>query len=1308
MTRTNITKTQKSCLLIVLLLVLVAAIAVTFAVAPVARAAEAKTNVAQFDEYMASFAGLDEINKETLTDAKNEALWWDYIWAKTIYVGFMTNEERGQIADADTFKKVDDILNSVYDLYIRDDELLPQAYPTNNSLTYADNGKVEAVRELVDEFEANEPELFEVLKAVTYGFENLELAEKNMKARKAELDAIATLIDAIEYYDAETAAMVAGNTEGIIVLASEGSIEDVTEALEKLTNSADKTFISNIADYNAAVAALAAQYAKAEAVTDMIEAIEVEEGKVYYTKKAEIEAARAAYEALLEDAAWDNANEENFNDLQSLVDKSALEALKDMEDKIEEIEAAIADLLNDIANLPEADYSEKFDSAIKAAEAKFEALDEDIKDHDTSASDDYIVSDENNNYGELVAARNQYDAWRDQIKQLEEDADVVIAYYLANDHDVNTEALDIMNRYQNLPKENQKLQFRTDMVDFEDDEQLSYFLAIRTIINAINAKYAQVQGVNDEINDLYYRNGKYSYADRDEFKKVKAAFDAKLEEDETLGIYISNAWMLEEMEEAFNETDKLVAEWIEAVEAIEATEGAADPVTVSNWDAVKAAKAAFDALNEYFDDAQDVVAGNTAAAQTEAEAAAWAIYSVAAGQYEALAKELEDLAAAMEAIVLDDNLDLEETTDWAEAVNAITARYNKLLTFNDAENCEDNQEWFQENYAEEWANYLEALTYIDRYNVEGLINALPEAEDVQLSDKAAIVKALEANAAYIEKYTEERQGDIRNYDKLVAAKEALDAITAELNAWILEVIQLANPDFESSDIAELEAEIERLYEEFIGYPLNLNARDAVEAKYQPLVGEEDAAARAEYLENAYDFLAWLEDKSYEVTDGLNDAIDELVDKGTLDAGDIEKIKEILETIEHLDETQKEQVTSFDEDFKEAIAKLNASETFKEMINNLYEDVVVNGNVTSLTPYYVDIVRTLYTSLTAEYQAIYADDYALLDEIMDAYNEAVENGTVLALNEVKKALEEALAESNDNIADLQSKVAALEAAKAALEAADANFEAQIAELEAAIAEINATIEALSDRVEALEEAKAALKAADEQLQKNIDDAIADAEAALAGAVEDLEGKIAAAISKAEEELADAMKAAQSALEAAVEELEDAIADLDAKVDAAVAAAAQALAEAQAELEGKINDAIAKAAAELAAAKADLEKAMKEADAALQGNIDEAVKNAAKALADAQAALEAADKALQGNIDKAVKDAADALAAAKADLEKALSDLEEKMNKADEALKDELMAEIAKLNKSLTVASVVLAVVLACACVCIIVLFVKKKA
>lgn len=106
----------------------------------------------------------------------------------------------------------------------------------------------------------------------------------------------------------------------------------------------------------------------------------------------------------------DSASAVNFNDLQSLV--SNIADLEAIEARIAQIETAIQNTIDEIGAIGDVVYTLESNGKIQAAEALFEALDQDIKDNDTAEGQDLIVT----NYATLVAARAAYDKMHEQVE----------------------------------------------------------------------------------------------------------------------------------------------------------------------------------------------------------------------------------------------------------------------------------------------------------------------------------------------------------------------------------------------------------------------------------------------------------------------------------------------------------------------------------------------------------------------------------------------------------------------------------------------------------------------------------------------------------------------------------------------------------------------------------------------------------------------------------------------------------------------------------------------------------------------------
>jgi len=212
----------------------------------------------------------------------------------------------------------------------------------------------------------------------------------------------------VAIYDADEEAYVDGLT---IVLASKASIETARTAADKVEANGDIVFIESELPYlTAAEEALAAQQAKIKAVEDKIAAAyakysEIADAEVCYTIKADIDGAKAAYDAL---------DTDTYNDLKANVSGTAYANLDKMVNKLAAVTTAIANVKTAIDEIPATAYTNAFKSKIAAARTAFDALPADVKavEADEATRGTCVA-----NYAALLSAEK---GWAALVKEVED------------------------------------------------------------------------------------------------------------------------------------------------------------------------------------------------------------------------------------------------------------------------------------------------------------------------------------------------------------------------------------------------------------------------------------------------------------------------------------------------------------------------------------------------------------------------------------------------------------------------------------------------------------------------------------------------------------------------------------------------------------------------------------------------------------------------------------------------------------------------------------------------------------------------
>lgn len=1315
------TKTLRRGLIAVLLFVMAVLLGVASftALGGTARAAE-MTPVQQFETYMEKFDGktLDEEN--LLKDSEKE-LWLAYKQAKLLYAD-MDTEVKATISQKaqTTFSAVDVVLGRAYAISAR---IAVDMLRVSRSKTYADNEVVTALETDIKSLSEGE------LKYVNWDTDNQRLlnsAKENMTKIKANIDAVSQAINEIEYYTDAGKAMIHDpaydpkETTHRIVLGSETSIDAVKTAVEKI-DPADTKFVENYANYESAVAKLAEQKKLAQDLVDLVDDLysRVVEKELYYTLLMGEEGQKMGemHDGLAKYDAKDASGVTNYNDLTKLAEDTVLktekhvtggaitakEAVEEMTQYMQKVEDQITATEGKIKEIDSvsAEYTDEYENAIKAAEAEFDKLDKDIKDHDSdlyeakkadpAAPGEYIVE----GYDKMRDARAQYDEWHKTVEDLIQAVKDMIAADEKHEN-VTQRYNDIIDVYKGTDPEltpRQKEKFETAEVDYnkaaDGSKKATCQEVLDDILSMLQKVEAQVGSLNSNIHNLYGRTtgaGKCVFGERKTLLEYKETYEALTEDEKP---YVTHKDELDKMLAEYETELALVKAFVEKVNALPE----AGTITVENWNLVDEATAAFKALvhdKEVLAEPKLGLLQTVISIDTEYKTY-YEKYTAAVKEKDTLVKAIEALDTQMAGLKVDPNLDLSQVGDWTKTVEAATDAFNKLA------DKKVTAEWMAKEHKAAWDNYQKALQYIDKYGVEAKIEDLyegtaEEAEsNVTLNHKTAIE---EAEAAYSD-YCETHSDDIRNVDKLKAARAALDKIAAELNAWRRSVVKLYKPDF--SDTATGDEIVAALKEadDFPGYPLDLKAWQAVSDKYTEVIGSsDDQADRKAYVKDAKDVLDALKTKSDAAIKALEDEVTKLdesyTENGTLTPEELKRVEAAIDKYNDLHESQQKSVS------KETLDKLNsisdelvATEAFQNMLDELYADVVTNKNVTSLTIYYVDVIEAIYNQFTADIKATFKDYETKIAEIKEAYEAAKAAGSILSLQGLSEATKEIL-ENYATSKDLDDVKTKLE--KAYKDAIAAAVESMQHEIDKEVKDLNGKLE---DLTSALETFKTSEEAARDKGDKELADKLASAVETLNKTISALQARVGELETKAEEletNLNEEVTNRESAIQGVQQELLAAKTQIESDYKAAIQAATEAL---KTELGGQINDLQSKLdelegnlenllAAEKAAKEAGVEGGviaqLKDQITAVQNSINDyktRIETLEAAVAGIDGKIDAAKDEIQSNIDSVASDLSAYKQQVSEDIEQAISDLRDDLESEIHNQVEALQEKVQKL-------------------------------
>ncbi len=1079
----------------------------------------------------------------------------------------LSDEEKSSLPAevVELYKAVYAIFEEPYAVKLEISELFALANADIKDVMYADNARVAATEERYNSLTPNGKAFVEG--ALTNGIKNLTGAREKLDAKKELIDAAISAVEEILYYNPAAKGMGVFTDGAETVLDSEESILAAQTALNAVYGkdifspelSGERAFFDNIGEYSAAFEALGALKDKAEAVAENIAAVysSVQEGVVYYTLKSEIDAAKAAYDGLLdEDGRWNEDRSVNYNDLQSLIDPSVKAYLNEMTEKIGLIETQIARVVELAAQIPAPEqlkYTQEHNALITAAEEAFDALDEDIKANDTAVygggEGEYIVG----NYSVIAGARAAWNGWKKQVDDLISLVTELVEKDGAEGFNV-VEAFGSIQTALGVLTAEQKSAFNAAEITFEEESRTcEYVLAYyQNRINIIKAAVNPVINLINRIPDTATVTNEYYNA----LSAAETAYNELAVEYKQPVNYVTNHAKLEKALVDYKNLTADVQAWQDKLKEFEL-----GGIHTDNMALV--------------DESVELYGGISAGAKAVIEASVsgdvyyedYQKYLGAQAEKEALLLEIKNIAAAMYALD-GEQPDMADIEAYDEAYQKVKAMFEEL--------AETDRAWLagQENYFIDedntvsykaaYENYLSVIDNAAAVHVEVLIDKI--AMPVTLAGKADI----DAARNEYESLTEAQRAKVRNYDKLTEAESALAQITAGLDEWAKKVTAMLN----GGQVSEL-------------WSVDLDAVAELESAYAEFDAEEQ-----NYVAESYALL--LEIKAR----GEAAAAEVSADIAALDSAAPDYLTE-LERIENsylaLTASQQKLVTGYEE-FKSEYNVYLYVMYLQSAIDELHAAVAEGGAITAENKVQYNAIAALYYG-TADGYGIYIDaGYAAkLKEIEAAFASAEEISLADEIAALKDALYsetgivaelEGLENDIFNLTDglkvtLENRIQSLETElTAAIDKLTADLESAIKELQAADsadkAELTGKIgelqTALNAAVKALEETDAANKTA-------LETAIAAAKTELTAAVDkiaaDLESAIKdlqAADSADKAELTGKIGELQTALNAAVKALEEADAANKTALEEAIAAAIEALKQELTEADRELNDSI----------------------------------------------------------------------------------------------------------------------------------------
>lgn len=639
----------------------------------------------------------------------------------------------------------------------------------------------------------------------------------------------------------------------------------------------------------------------------------------------------------------------------------------------------------------------------------------------------------------------------------------------------------------------------------------SYRLAYQHYFTFVDANYDAVAGFNERINNTF-NNGDYTYGSRVDIKTLWDEYHDVKKTPKNLRPYVTNFDKLEQMHNDCALADTKVEEWIAAVNAITPSTAA----TINKMTEIKAAIDAFNALDtaayvgaafkaggpaqsKHDKKPSDVVTAHVEGnCYDKAEATKWTTayttYAKREEEYNNIIEKCDALEDGLQALKLTPEVDFDaaKLTAWIKNTSdTVEKLYEELFEVNnsgkDQAIGEANQKYFQDNYADAWAIYQQAHKLYMRYDAENKILTAwtacgGKAEDMNATDKTKVKVTYEhatvirdAIAAY-DKYKDAYNtvNDIRNHAQLEALRPTFEELTAAMDAWIAKVVKLTDPNYDTTKIRNEKSFFDSVLNSFKGYPLDITATtgeyDKLAAEYTTLTSGDGSTQKEKYLSEAHAFFVgiykkWDDEKTASqakksVKQDLEAFITEYAayatNGTTLTADQVKTVKEKVAIYYSLHESQRAQIKEWSK-VKNLVSQNDMADEFKAMVKNLYEDVFTNKNITSLTPYYVNALKSFYALLNSEYQTEEScrKAYEQIAEIEAEYEKAVAAKTVLNLQSVKAALEAKLSALETQLGTLTGKQTTLESTLTTLQQ-------QVKDLDAAYKQaITEAIQALKD-------------------------------------------------------------------------------------------------------------------------------------------------------------------------------------------------------------------------------------------------------
>ncbi len=666
---------------------------------------------------------------------------------------------------------------------------------TATTKLYANATKINdltAVKAVTDQINALPAELTldneEAVQDARGAYDNLTTAQKEIfdqavltkltdaEAKIADLKAAQAVTDQIDALPA---------VENITVEDTK-AVQDARTAYNALTPAQQKLVdadtLAKLTDAEEKLDAITA----AEPVEELIDALPAP-GEITVYDKAQVEAAKAAYDALT-DAQKAEVDEElvtKLNDVVSaLADAQAVRAVElkinalpaasnvtvDDQEAIEDAQAALDDLRDDLKNRVSLGYRTKL--ALDQA-ALANALDQAAADEVAEmisalpAAANVAITDKE----DIEAAKEAFDALTDAQKRRVSLAnrtklDRVLNALADVEDEITADAVEDMIKA--LPAaadvtvdDKDAIEEAQAAFDALTDNQKSYVSLVSkmklrldgaALVNAENQ--AAADAVAELIEALPAANA-VTVDDKPAIEEAQAAFDALTNTQKNM-VSLANRTKLAADQAALKEAeDEAAADAVEAM--IEALPAAAD-VTLDDKPAIEEARAAYDALT--YNQKKLVVLGDRLKLVADEAAVQKIEKDIAAAQ--AVTDQINALPAA-EDVAVSDTLD----------VASARAAYNNLT--------DDQKAYVDDETVQKLTDVEDALAEkVEVATVIALIDALPAAEDVTLADRTVI----DSTGVAYDLLTDDQKAQIdpETAQKLFDAQAALAKIDSDMKA----------------------------------------------------------------------------------------------------------------------------------------------------------------------------------------------------------------------------------------------------------------------------------------------------------------------------------------------------------------------------------------------------------------------------------------------------------------------------------------------------------------------------------------------